>query len=89
MIVQDDTFTRSRIGTVVVVPLTTNSALGGAPGNVYVVKEDSGLSKDSVIVVSQLYAIDKRRLIECAVKIRKSILDTVVQGIEMVLGINT
>jgi mRNA interferase MazF len=87
LIVQDDSFNTSRINTVVIVPLTTNLLLEEAPGNVFIHKEDSGLTKDSVMVASQLYAIDKKRLIERAKYIDPSIIEDVVNGIKKVLGI--
>lgn len=86
LIVQDDSFNRSRISTVLVVPLTTNLLLESAPGNVLVGKEDSGLSKNSVIVVSQLTAIDRRRLVETTGALPQPIITEVEVGIELVLG---
>lgn len=64
LIVQDDAFNKSTIHTIIILPLTTNLALAEAPGNVFIEKEETGLTKDSVLVVSQLSAIDKKRLIE-------------------------
>ena len=64
LVVQSDRFNRSAIGSVMVAPLTTNLALAKAPGNVSVDAETSGLPKDSVIVVSQIVSIHKRRLEE-------------------------
>jgi mRNA interferase MazF len=87
LIVQDDPFNLSRIQTTVVIPLSTNLSLRHAPGNVFVPKEESELTKDSVIVVSQLSAIDKRRMIEKAGRIPKKILNEVENGIKQVLGI--
>ena len=87
LIVQDDAFNRSKISTIVVVPLTTNLILEEAPGNVFLDKEDSKLSKDSVIIVSQLYAIDRKRLLEQASKIQKQSIEDVEDGIKMVLGL--
>ena len=49
LIVQDDAYTRSRLNTVIVVPLSTNLVLENAPGNVFLPCERSGLSKDSVL----------------------------------------
>jgi mRNA interferase MazF len=86
LIVQDDAFNKSKINTVVVIPLTTNLLLENAPGNLRIEKDESGLSKESVIVVSQLYAIDRKRLIEVASRIPKRIMDEVENGIKMVLG---
>ena len=87
LIVQDDAFNRSRINTVLVIPLTTNLALENAPGNVLMEKEHSGLSKDSIIVVSQLSAIDKSRLVGKITRVESNILREVEFGITMVLGL--
>ena len=86
LIVQDDSFNRSRIGTVLIVPLTTNLSLEAAPGNVCIGKEDSGLSKDSVAVISQLSAMDRRRLIEIAGAAPGAVMAKVEDGIRLVLG---
>ncbi|MGA2546646.1 MAG: type II toxin-antitoxin system PemK/MazF family toxin [Rectinemataceae bacterium] len=90
LIIQDDAFNTSRINTVIVIPLTTNLLLENAPGNVRIGKDESGLSKESVIVVSQLYAIDKKRVLEVEVanRIPKYILAEVENGIKMVLGMD-
>jgi mRNA interferase MazF len=86
LIVQDDAFNKSKINTIIIIPLTTNVALAEAPGNVYIGKEETGLTKDSVLVVSQLSAIDKRRLIELIGKIEKQTIEEVEEGIKLVLG---
>ncbi len=87
VIVQDDAFNRSKIGTIVVIPLTTNLTLENAPGNVLLEQEASGLSKDSVAVVSQLYAIDRIRLTEPAGKIGRFVMSQIEDGLKLVLGI--
>jgi mRNA interferase MazF len=86
LIIQDDSFNRSAIGTVIVIPLTTNLALVDAPGNVIIEKEESGLSKDSVLVVSQVSAIDKQRLLERIGAIETRTIHEVEYGISMILG---
>lgn len=87
LIIQDDAYTRSRLNTVVVLPLTTNLLLEAAPGNVFLPNDESSLSKDSVIVVTQLSAIDKKRLIEKIGNITQETMKEVESGIVMVLGI--
>ncbi len=87
LIIQDDNFNKSKIHTIIVIPFTTNLGLSDAPGNVLVETDFTGLSKDSVIVVSQIYAIDKHRLIKKISKINKSIFYEVNEGIKLVLGI--
>ena len=87
VIIQSDAFNRSQLNTVVVVPLTTNLNLENAPGNIFLGRNESGLSKDSVIVVSQIYAIDRHRLIEQAASLSRSIITEVEYGVKLVLGI--
>jgi mRNA interferase MazF len=87
LIIQSDSFNRSQLNTIVVIPLTTNLILEDAPGNKLIEKEESGLSKDSIIVVSQIYAIDRHRLVEHVGSINKSIINEVEFGIKMVLGL--
>jgi mRNA interferase MazF len=64
LIVQDDTFTQSRISTVIVIVITSNVQLAEAPGNVLLPRMVSGLSKDSVANVSQIFTVDKTFLVE-------------------------
>jgi mRNA interferase MazF len=87
LIVQNDSFTESKMNTVLVVPLTTNTVLADAPANVLLLKKDSMLSKDSVIVVSQMTVLDKDRLIEKEAKISKKIMEEVESGIRLILAI--
>jgi mRNA interferase MazF len=86
LVVQDDAYTRSTLNTVVVVPLTTNLILQDAPGNVFLSKAESNLAKDSVIVVTQLSAIDKKRLLENISTVTRETMEDVETGVAMVLG---
>lgn len=62
VVVQDDVFNHSRIGTVIVCALTTNLQRAGEPGNVVLDEGEGGLPRRSVVVVSQISSIDKTRL---------------------------
>ncbi|WP_257386037.1 type II toxin-antitoxin system PemK/MazF family toxin [Tahibacter caeni] len=62
VVVQDDVFNRSRIATVVVCALTSNLRRAGEPGNVLLDPGEGGLTRQSVVVVSQIDAVDKARL---------------------------
>ena len=88
LIIQDDAFNKSKIHTIIVIPLTTNLLFSSAPGNIFIGKEESGLSKDSVLVVSQLSALDKNRLIEYANKVTQKKIEKIEAGIKLILGIN-
>jgi mRNA interferase MazF len=61
--------------------------LENAPGNVFIGNKESGLSKDSIIVVSQITAIDKIRLLENVKMIPNSFLVDVEDGLRMILNL--
>jgi mRNA interferase MazF len=86
LVVQDDEFNASTIKTVVVVPFSTNLNLAEAPGNVFLTKAETGLTKDSVLVSSQINAIDRTRLIERVSKIEKRWFGEIEEGLLIVLG---
>ena len=89
LIVQNDDFNRSKINTVVVIPLTTNLKLQEAPGNVFLDREVTSLKKDSVAVVSQMSAIDRTRCIEKISKIDSKVMNEIEAGVLLVLGITS
>ena len=62
VIVQDDVFNHSRIGTVVVCALSSNLNRAAEPGNVLLEAGEGGLIKQSVVVVSQVSSLYKTRL---------------------------
>ncbi|MCL1813548.1 MAG: type II toxin-antitoxin system PemK/MazF family toxin [Treponema sp.] len=88
LIVQDDSFNESRIKTIVVLPLTTNLRLLDAPGNVFIRKKESKFTNDSVIIVAQLYAIDRGRFREKVSKVTKETMEKVKIGMKLVLGMD-
>lgn len=88
LIVQADSFNRSRIPTVVVVPFTTNIGLAEAPGNVRANPADTGLLKESVLVVSQVAAIDRRRLLEQHSSLSHHLVRDVEHGLALVLDLH-
>ncbi len=85
IIVQGEPLNRSRIATAVAVPLTSNMEWAGAPGNVTLSSELTGLTKDSVANVSQIVTLDRRTLIERVCKLPRSKIDLVLSGIDIVL----
>ena len=84
--VQGETLNRSRIATVVCVPLTSNLKWATAPGNVSLPARVTGLPKDSVANVSQLVTIDKALLVTRVGKLPHSQLELLLTGIDVVLG---
>lgn len=62
LVVQADAYNRTRLSTVVVLAITSNTELARHPGNVFLPASLSGLSRDSVINVTALSAIDRSEL---------------------------
>jgi len=88
LVVQDDSFNDSGISTIVVLPITTNLNRACDRGNVSINKKESKLPRDSVIMVPQLYAIDRERLLERVSKITKNTMRQVEAGMSQVLGLD-
>jgi len=87
LIIQNDFFNNSKINTTIVVPLTTNLILADAPGNILITRHESKLKKDSVITISQIEVIDRKRLIEKITKINKTIIEKIENNLLFILGI--
>jgi mRNA interferase MazF len=86
VVVQGDSFNRSRIATVLCVPLTSNLKWADAPGNVLLETRLTGLPKESVANVSQVVALDRSLLTERAGKLSRAKTDLILAGIDVVLG---
>ena len=85
LVVQGDPLNRSRLATVVCVPLTSNLKWQDAPGNVLVTRGASRLAKDSVANASQIIAVDRAYFDERAGRITGRLLQEVLDGIDVVL----
>jgi mRNA interferase MazF len=86
VVVQGDALNRSRLATVVCVPLTSNLKWAAAPGNVRLASRLTGLPKDSVANVSQIVAVEKNVLTERVGRLPPSKLQLILSGIDVVLG---
>ena len=64
VVIQNNVFNRSRINTVVVCALTSNTKRAKSPGNVLLKKGEANLSKQSVVNISQIFTVDKWDLVE-------------------------
>ena len=86
VVVQGDALNRSRLATVVCVPLTSNLRWADAPGNLPLMARMTGLPKDSVANVSQVVAVDKTLLGERVSKLSRAKVEALLSGIDVVLG---
>ncbi len=89
LIIQSDSLNNSEYNTVMIIPLTTNIRLADYKGNVYLEKEETGLSKDSVVLCPQITAVDKRRLRDRIGKINSGKINEVVEELLNVIGNKT
>ena len=87
IILQDNSFNKSKIRTTVVLSISTNILLADAPGNVLLKKKESRLPKDGVINVTQISTIDKQRLIEKIGFISTTTEERIDAGVKLVLGL--
>ena len=84
VIIQSDKENLNGLNTKVVVPLTSNTINADLKGNVFISKNESGLSKDSVALVHQIIVVDKMRLENKLVKLSKDILKKIENEIDYV-----
>ncbi len=87
VVVQGDTFNRSRINTILCVAITSNLRLAAAPGNVLLSAEITGLSKDSVANVTQVITLDRVFLSEHVGSLPPNLVQAILDGILLVLGV--
>jgi mRNA interferase MazF len=85
LVIQADSFNRSRIQTVIVAAITTNLRLRAAPGNVFLPARASGVPRDSVVNVSQLLTLDRGFLTERASALPARLQASVDAGLRLAL----
>ena len=83
VVIQNDAVNSTRIRTVIVVPLSSNIHLAKAPGNVLLQKGEGDLSKRSVVVVSQVIAIDKSQLVDYIGSLSSRRIRQIIDGLRL------
>lgn len=86
IVVQGNSLNRSRIATVVCVPLTSNLAWADAPGNTLLAAKATGLTKSSVANASLIVSLDRSVLTHRVGRLAPKQFDQVLQGVDIVLG---
>lgn len=89
LVLQNDEFNVSKIRTVIVALISSNMNIARAKGNVAILPRQSGLSKESVINVSQLLTIDKSLLLERVEALSLSKMEQVAAGLRIVLSLSS
>jgi len=87
LVIQAKPYNDSRIATVVVAVITSNTSLASMPGNVFLPATDTGLPKDSVVNVTALATADKTDLEGPLGTLSVKLMHEVDEGIRRVLGL--
>ena len=87
LILQSESFNRSRLRTVIGVVVSSNTRLLDAPGNALLPAKETGLPRDSVANVTQFVTVDRDHLEARAGKASAGTLSRVEAGLRMVLDL--
>lgn len=87
LVIQSDRFNKSAINTVVIAVISKNTRLVESEGNVLLTKEQSELSQDSVVNVSQLFTVDEMILRDHVSTLSEKKMTQVENGLKKVLGL--
>ena len=87
LVVQADSFNRSKLRTSVAVVLTSNVRLLDVPGNVLLPAKATGLIKDSVANTTQIVTLDEGYLTERAGRVPPRLMAQVDAGLKLVLDL--
>ena len=87
VVIQSDLFNRSAIQTVIIAVCTSRLDRAGAPGNFLVSAAQSGLPRDSVVNVSQLFTVDRSTLTEQVGNLPARLVKLLDEGLRLVLAL--
>ena len=82
VVIQDNVINHSRINTVVMCALTTNSKRANAPGNVLLEAGEANLPKQSIVVVSQVSTVNKAQLGEYIGSLTQQRINQILTGMQ-------
>lgn len=87
VVVSGDAYNASRIATVLVAVITSNTELAAMPGTVFLPAKATGLPRDSVVNVTALATLDKTDPEERTGKLPLSLQREVDSGLRQALGL--
>ena len=87
VIISSNEFNKSKIQTVIVAAITSNTLLAEAPGNFKLTKKSSGLNRESVVNISQILTLDKSFLSEKSGKLNAKQSQLLNYGLQLALNI--
>ena len=87
VVVQNNVFNASKINTVIVCALSSVLKRAEVPGNVLLEKGEGNLSKQSVVLVSQIFTVDKTQLGEYIGTLSERRIKQIIKGIYLMTEI--
>lgn len=87
LVVQNDAFNRSRINTIIVAGITSQLRLLDASGNVLLPSRATGLRRDSVLNVSQLWTVTREDFLERIGRVPNEIMVDVAAGLRLAMAL--
>jgi len=81
IVIQNNVFNASKINTVIVCALTSNTKRAQAPGNVLLEQGEGNLPKQSVVLASQIFTVDKSQLGEFIGKVSERRVRQILEGV--------
>ena len=88
VIVQGNFFNRSRIATTVICTLSSQLLLANAPGNILLNPREGSLPQQSVVIISQIFTIDKTQLEEQIGTLSRSRIKQILDSLRMLTEID-
>lgn len=88
LVIQSDPYNGSRLATVVVAVITSNTALAAMPGNTFLPADAVGLPRDSVVNATAMATLNKTDLTDRAGSVAGDLMNQVDHGLRRVLGLD-
>lgn len=84
MVIQNNMFNHSDINTVILCGLTSNLKRADIPGNILLEAGEANLPKQSVVIVSQVFTVDKTQLREYIGTLSKKRVRQILDGLKLI-----
>ncbi|WP_226345393.1 type II toxin-antitoxin system PemK/MazF family toxin [Agilicoccus flavus] len=87
LVIQADPYNESRLATVLVAVITSNTGLAAMPGNAFLPAALTGLPRDSVVNVTALLTLDTADLTDYVGRLSPGLMEEVDRGLRGVLAL--
>ena len=87
LIIQANSYNDSRLSTVLVAVITSNTGLAAMPGNVFLPATGTGLPRDCVVNVTALVTLNKNDLVNQAGSVPDGLVEDIDRGLRRVLDL--